>query len=361
MKLANGSHGSQYRNWKSIVGSIALSLFIASTGFGQVAFDVNQIAPARDASNLPLLHRFPNSRFVDVRLDVSALFNVVEAAMVTEYTIRIVSRHEDVLVADYSPRTEMQTDVFGGMQVSSDNNRSHEAAIQGAAGYPGVGSAYGYAFSNDQSHEIVHYVKKPALELLTASGTIERQRGAYFKLRQSSQMTLEGAREFHVVFEVPDAWRADLLDVTIQAVGFESQNSRKQSVIATQPFVVSIYHEYDEYAANAATKYIKHQDSLTQTARSYSRAIQHRNFPTPFHKLGAKLDIYEPEIPRNWFESLVYQPGITNHISKLSSLPVDVRVAILNFVDQKTLVESLSGSKTSPQVASSVQITQTIR
>jgi hypothetical protein len=59
--------------------------------------------------------------------------------------------------------------------------------------------------------------------------------------------------------------------------------------------------------------------------------------------LGAKLDIYEPEIPKGWFEALVYQPGMAYHISKLSPLPVDLRVTIMNYLDKKMWIESLCG------------------
>ena len=60
------------------------------------------------------------------------------------------------------------------------------------------------------------------------------------------------------------------------------------------------------------------------------------------HKIGAKLDLYEPEIPDNWLDTIVYKSG-TFHHTRLSALPVDVRVAIMNFQDQKFRIESLSG------------------
>jgi hypothetical protein len=248
----------------------------------------------------------------------------------------------------------MQTDVFGPMQVSMDNDRVREGQIQGVGGHPGIGSASGYAYQHDNSHQIVHFAKKPAMEALTASGTIERQRGVYFKMRQSTQLTLEGSRQFRIVFEVPDGWRADLLDVVIEAVGTEAGH-RRQRVLATQPFVVATYQDFDEYAGRAAANYIKQQVALSQTARSFARTIEQRTFPTPLHRLGAKLDMYEPELPAHWFENLVYQAGSGYHISKLSLLPVDVRVAVMNYVDQKNLIESLSATKRPIIVAHQIQ------
>ena len=317
---------------------------IDSACFGQVAFDLNPMAPARESNSIGLMNQLPNSRMVDVQLDVSALFTPGDAAVITEYTVRIVSRHEDVQVADYSPRTEMQTDVFGPMQISQEGDRVREAAIRGAGGYPGVGTAQGYAYYHDNSHETVHYAKKPSMELLNAAGTLERRRGVYFKVRQSSQTTLEGARPFRIVFEVPNSWRADLLDVTIEAAGLENSHSKRPRVLYAQQFVVALYQEYDENAANAATRYVRQQESLKQFAKTYAKTIEQRSYPTPIHKLGAKLDMYEPSIPQQWLETLVFQQGVSYNLTKLSHLPVDVRVAILNYLDQKHLMESMSGT-----------------
>jgi hypothetical protein len=322
------------------------------TGWGQVAFDVNPIAPAREANALGTLTQLPNSRLVEVQLDVSALFTPGDSAVVSEYTVRIVSRHEEVQVADYSPRTELQSEILGAMQVSTNQDRVREAAIRGMGGYPGVGSAQGYAYFHDNQQESVHYARKPAMELVNAAGTLERRRGVYFKVKQSSQTTLEGARPFRIVFEVPQYWRADLLDVTIEAAGLDHATAKRPRVLSSQQFVVALYQEFDDHAARAASNYVRQQQSLLQHAKSFARTIEQRSFPTPIHKLGAKLDIYEPSIPKQWLESLIYQEGVSYNLSKLSSLPVDVRVAILNYLDQKHLLESMSATRSSSSLAS---------
>jgi hypothetical protein len=321
-----------------------LQITLTSSAWPQVVFDINAMVPARSVEPIGLMSRMPHSRFVEVQLETSALFQPVWANAIQEITVRAVSRHDDVRVADYSPRTEMQTDVFGPVQVAVDAERFHEAGLQGIGGYPGVGSASGFAYQVESGQQSVHFAQKPALELVTASGTLQRQRGVYFKQRLSSQSTLEGSRTFHIVFEVPEAWRADLLDVTMEAVGFETPKSRRSMVLSSQRFVVAVYQEGDDVAARVAANYRRQHANLLQTVNTHAWAIQHRTYPTPLHKLGAKLDIYEPEIPRGWFDALVHQPGVAYPMSKLSILPVDVRVAIMNYLDQKVRIESLSGS-----------------
>lgn len=332
----------------SIAGFFVL---LSCMGRAQVAFDVNQVAPARHNDSIGVMNQMIESKLVDVQLDVSALFTPGDAAIVTEYTVRVVSRHEEVQVADFAPRTEMQSDIFGAMQVSTQSDRMREAAIRGMGGYPGVGSAQGYAFYHDANQENVQYAKKPALEMVSAAGTLERRRGVYFKVRQSSQTTLEGARPFRIIFEVPNSWRADLLDVTIEAAGFEHAGSKRQRVLSTEQFVVAIYLENDEQAARVARNYVRQQQSLQSFAKTFAKTIEQRSFPTPIHKLGAKLDIYQPSIPTNWLEDLIYQQGVSYNMTKLSHLPVDVRVAIMSYLDQKHLIESMSATREVPRMA----------
>lgn len=330
------------------VGAIAC----ARKTHAQVVFDVNSVVPARSVESIGIMARMPQSRFVEVRLETSALFQPAWANAVQEITVSAISRHDDVRVADYFPRTEMQTDVFGPMQVAVDSERYREGGLQGLGGYPGVGSVSGFAYQMEGGQQTVHFAQKPALEMVTTAGTLQRQQGVYFKQRQSSQTTLEGSRTFRVIFEVPDTWRADLLDVTMEAVGYEHPKSRRSVVLSSQRFIVAFYQERDEVAARSAINYRKLHSDLLTTVDTHAWEINHRTFPTPLHKLGAKLDIYEPELPPNWLETIMHQPGVPYSTHKLSSLPLSVRIAIMNYVDQKIRIESLSGSRDTKNLSS---------
>ncbi|MFO0014118.1 MAG: hypothetical protein ACK553_15400 [Planctomycetota bacterium] len=327
--------------------ALMIGVFFDSSrsALAQVVFDINSVVPARSADTVGMMARMPESRFVEVQLETSALFQPAWSDAIQEITISAVSRHDDVRVADYFPRTELQTDVFGPMQVAVDAERVREGGLQGLGGYPGVGSASAFAYQMESGQQSVHFAQKPALELVTASGTLQRQQGVYFKQRRSTQGTLEGSRLFRIVFEVPETWRADLLDVTMEAIGYENPKSRRSVVLSSQRYVVAVYQEGDEVAARVAANYRKQHNHLTMTVDAHAWEIQHRAFPTPFHKLGAKLDIYEPELPSGWLQSIMHQPGAPYPMYKLSILPVDVRVAIMNYLDQKTRIESLSGSR----------------
>jgi hypothetical protein len=228
------------------------------------------------------------------------------------------------------------------MQVLKEREHTQDANLQGLGGYPGIGSVSGAWNQSDFQTQSVQFLQRPAKELTIAAGTTNRQRGVYFKIRPNSQTTIEGSRKLGLLLSVPENWRADLMDVTIQAAGLEPPHYRKEAVVARQSFVVALYQENDAVASAAAAEYVKQQANLIRCVKLFSKTIEQRSFPTPFHKIGAKLDLYEPDIPGNWLDAIVYKPGAFHH-TRLSALPVDVRVAIMNFQDQKFRIESLSG------------------
>lgn len=324
---------------------------------GQIQFDVNSSAPVRSLYSEGAFTQFPNSRLVSLELNVSTLFQPGAAQSTKEILIQCMSRREGVLIVDYTPKTELQSDVFGPMQVIQENDNSRELNLQGLGGYPGIGSAAGAWNSSEFQRQSVQYAQRPNLELTLASGSLHRQRGAYFKIRPNSQSTLEGAKTFGLILSVPANWRADFLDVTIQAAGEDPRNPRRQTVLAKQSFVVGVYQQNDTVAAGAVAEYVKQQSNLIRSVKTYARKIEQRAYPTPFHKLGAKLDLYEPQIPENWLDAVIYNsPGTSNSSgasfselnllqNRLAALPVDVRVAVMNFQDQKARIESLAGEE----------------
>jgi len=332
------------------LGTIAWGV-MAVQSLAQVHFDVNSSAPVRSLHPNGTFSQFPNSRLVAVDFDVSTLFQPGVAQSTREILIQCMSRREGVLIVDYSPKTELQTDVFGPMQVVQEQDASRDMALQGLAGYPGIGSATGSWNQSEFQRQSIQYAQRPSLELTLASGSLQRQRGVYFKIRPNSQSTLEGSKTFSLVLSVPANWRADLLDVTVQAAGIDPRAGRRETVLAKQSFVIGIYQQNDAVAAQAIAEYVKQQSNLSRSVKTYAKKIEQRTYPTPFHKLGAKLDLYEPEIPENWLDAVIYKPAGNSYATthqlqmRLAALPVDVRVAVMNFQDQKARIESLAGEE----------------
>jgi hypothetical protein len=83
--------------------------------------------------------------------------------------------------------------------------------------YPPFTNAELNAQAGSSSGLSVRYEMLPPKELLAASGTLNRERGVYFKLRPSPQTSLEGAKQFICVLRVPKAWRGDCVRIDCRA------------------------------------------------------------------------------------------------------------------------------------------------
>lgn len=322
--------------------SISSLGFLSLLTIATVQFDVQPIAPATVVENSSVAPQMPNSRFVQVRLDSSVIVPTAFQGDVVEAVIQISSRKESIQVADYWPKTEMYTTVVGYKLVAENSDHMQRMSLNAVGGYPGIVSANGNTYQHEIDQRAVQYEEEPAKKLLTASGTVGRRTGVYFKLRSTPQMVLEGSRTFVLLLEVPQSWRGDVLEVEMVAYGKGSDNpSKKSKQVGRNRFLVAVYSDGDIAAAESAMRFVQQQSKLRQVANYFADKVEHKSFPSPIHRLGQVLDIYEPIIPSDYLEKWLFgQSGS----QPPSALPVDLRVAMLDYADQRTQLESLSGA-----------------
>ncbi len=317
-----------------------------------VQFDVQPLVPAIELAADSLLRQMPESRLVQIKLDISTIVPPEFEGTLDETTIKLITRKAFVQVADYWPRTEMYSSITTPLSVAEDYDRVRQAAIQGAAAYPGLGSASGHAYFHDNLRRDVHYEQQAPMQLLSAAGTFDRRGGVYFKLRSTPHVALEGSRSFLLTLEVPTTWRGDVLEFQAVAYGrknAESNHGRKQ--IGDDRFMIAVYNEGDGEAAEYAMKFVQQQSKLRNVARQFATTIEKRAYPTPVHKLGQVLDIYEPLVPDHYLDEWMFGSATKQPNSRL---PVDLRVAMLDFIDGRSCIESLAGSSmpaTKPMIA----------
>lgn len=318
--------------------AILFSLFIAASV--SVQFDVPPLAPASALPADCLARQMPGSRFVQVKLDVSTIVSPDFKGSFDELMIKLVTRKPSVQVADFWPRTEMYSPVTTPMAIAEDYDRIRQASMQGAGGYPGVGSATGQAYFHDNLHRKVAYEQQAPMQLLTAAGTIDRRAGVYFKFKSTPQAVLEGSRVVILTLEVPETWRGDLLEFHAVAFGRKNADSNQSNkLIGQERFLVALYSEGDHEAAQFAMAFVQQQSRLQNTAQQFAGKIEQKAYPTPIHKLGQALDIYEPLVPVDYLEQWVF--GSVAHQPN-PRLPVDLRVAMLDFIDSRAVIESLA-------------------
>jgi hypothetical protein len=280
--------------------------------------------------------QIPNSQFVQLRLDVSTIVNRDQETSLDEVIVKVYTRRPFVQVADYWPRTEMYSSIVSPMSISESQDQMKQAWMRASGGYPGVGWGQGQAYYHDQVNRDVAFQQAPPMQVLTAAGTLERRSGVFFKLRSSPQSTLEGNRNFLLTLEVPSNWRGDLLEIEVSGL----QTTKKETKVLSELHGwIAVYRQGDQEAAETAMAFVEQQSRLRSMASAYQSQIKRQAYPTPVHRLGQKLDIYQPLVSPDYLQAWMFgnvgaQPN--------GLLPVDLRVAMLDFIDSRRALEEFA-------------------
>jgi hypothetical protein len=162
-------------------------------------------------------------------------------------------------VTDWLPRTELKTEYAKPIQYSRENLAN--IGISMTAKY--VVSATGQA--SDQLKSGVNYEMLPPQETVLASGTIQHGHGIFFKLKSSTQTTLEGEKSFSAIFSVPRGWRGGCLRLECEVVGVRRGIvSLLDREVNNGPavFYVGLYRADDAEAEHLATDLARRQQEL---------------------------------------------------------------------------------------------------
>jgi hypothetical protein len=143
-----------------------------------------------------------------------------------ELLIVVTSPDKRLQVLNFSPRTELASNVDGHIQAeeTSDTSRTIEAHIGGTGGlHYGVLDAQatpsGGAGTTQHEGAKQTYRKLAPKYLVVASGTTHAEHGAFFKFKSSPQVSLEGLKEVSCLFVVPATWRGDWCALSCEAKG----------------------------------------------------------------------------------------------------------------------------------------------
>jgi hypothetical protein len=214
------------------------------------------------------------------------------------YTLVDPTEPETFSVRDWLPRTELKTEYAKPIQVN--NERLAKVGINLSAHY--VVSA-----ASDASGQLksgLAYEMLPPQEIVLASGTVHQGHGVFFKLRPSSQTTLEGMKSFSAIFAVPRGWRGGSLKLRCEAVGLNrSVVSRLDREVQSGAacFCLALHPAGDEEAEKLADHVAACEeelfDSIAQTpheGRPFEKALawltRAERWPWSFDKQGSEND-----------------------------------------------------------------------
>jgi hypothetical protein len=270
----------------SISGAIQAQADEPGSGPAAISFDCRLSFPCRETTPKEFASNHKDRKVVEATLRVSANFAIPEGEV--ESLVYRIMLPAHVEIADYLPKTELAAEVSGTIdterQTTNKSNMVVSFEAGGQVGYrlPTVQAEAkaSVGVHDDRATEVRSSVQTkflPPKQLIVASGTQNRGKTLYFKLRPFSQVTLEGEKEFAFLLVVPKAWAGDsvILDCTAFRKGYKE-------VVTHQSMGIGLYLLGDEEARARVEKLARETKTSTasvmlQTKDSRPDAIEPAN------------------------------------------------------------------------------------
>lgn len=286
---------------------------------------------------------------VTFELRLSSMIATPKPPPIDQWIVTCVPRDRSLLIADYAPKTELAGEASGPVNVKriDESTDSIGLSIDGNYGHAVRGRAG--ADHGRKSSETVEFERHAPVQAVIASGTVDRGRGVYFKLRWTSQQVLEGEKTMRVTMEVPPGWRGGLVDVSVVAqaervklAGFD----RDVETLGQARFIVAVYREGDREAERRALALARAEDELRVLARSTRRNRDIRSLSTLLHFVAVKVDPSPDPEPAVCVERLIRGDADPHLDPAIRKLPMDVRVAALEYDDRRESFLTLDAGPT---------------
>ena len=235
-------------------------------------------------------------------------------------------------VVDFSPRTELQSDFAGPISITNKNEQSDSYGLSVDGTLQPFGRAHAGADESQKRSDSTQFQRQAPLQAVIASGTTDRGRGVYFKLRWTTQQVLEGEKHFRISFAVPESWRGGLVDVSVTANGLERSlfGPAKLKPVASRTFVVAVHQQNDPEAAEIAIRLAHLDQELTSFAKE--RRGSGSNPVTQFWRRVVQADSQRSSLAK-WYQGVTSNQTDPYTDEQIQSLPMPVRVAVLGYTE----------------------------
>lgn len=182
-------------------------------------FDLPERVLCREVTSADYLPATPGDRLIEVRVPVSVVVLKGDVQRLSEVIVEIDGEAAGLTVHDFSPDTQLVArEGVQTMEVKRTEklSRATDASLGGmlpASGGTATLTPTIAAGKSKSSASTITETRLPPKHAVLVSGAVNRRQGVYFKLRQSSQTTLEGEHELTVVFVAPADWEGGVLRV----------------------------------------------------------------------------------------------------------------------------------------------------
>lgn len=276
-------------------GWVLLCVWLAApeivSGAPHVEFDFARSAECRDVTTAERATMYPTQRLVEFLLPVSVRFRDVPAGGIDELTIEITGTSNYMRVYDFAPATQLTTDIAAPIETTTTTKsaRSLDGSLGGALPIPYAAEVAhvtptinaGIANGETKTEKLNRLPPKNAT---VVSGTLAEGRGVFFKLKPSSQTSLEGVHELAVTFIVPAGWRGGNVHVGCSAGGQRKMLFIKQSAtLGAEGSLVRLYLGSAGHVRRVAKPVV-------------AEAASPENEPTPVWRPNRMADVTAAEV-----------------------------------------------------------------
>ncbi len=314
---------------------LAASTFLPTCAAGScVRFDVaDTVGCIEMKTDSEKVVRHSAYQRVRCELDISAFVHFKRSSDLAQFVYIIELPERRGRIVDYSPKTALTSDVTGTTSVSSQSESNSSLGISANTDMGGYGAASFNASNGGRETDTVKFERKPRKQLLAASGTLDRGSAVYFKLKPSSQTTLEGSKRITIVLEVPQSWRSDYLRVRCVAysVGREAAES-KRPICGSMAFLVGLHRQGDHLGFELARELVASERRLRSVAASYEdQILDDTNSDFSDLLLAAFKKKTKRRVPEKWVDAIVHDRLVSRTHPFERHLPDEVREAISSF------------------------------
>jgi hypothetical protein len=302
-----------------------------------VRFDLPAVVAARPADADP-----SDPTLVTIPLRLSSMIESPAAPRIDQWLVRCQPRDNATSIADYAPRTEASSDLASPIQVKQTEEQTNAIglSVDGAYGHLAHGKAG--ADLTKKNVNTLQFDRIAPQHTVIASGTINRGRGVYFKLRWTAQQVLDGEKSFQITLKVPSTWRGGLIDVAVVA---QSQRKtfatweRESKTIGSANFVVAAYREGDLQAAAIAVALSEAELVLRSVAAEYDAPTGVRSL---LRQVAMKFDLESDDPVDGWVQRLIFDRADPRLDREICKLPMPTRLVVLDYVDVRDDFSTLS-------------------
>jgi hypothetical protein len=320
---------------------VALSASPAEAKPPSVRFDTVPAVACRDVTDDEFASANPGERLLEAKFEISSMLDSGSETDLTEFFFRMTSPQQSFRIVDYAPRTKLASDYNGGITIEEKKENSKGLGIAVAGGWQAA-HVTGHGDAGTKNTLTTKYELVAPMSSVTASGTIQNGYGVYFKIRRSRQDTLEGAKEYQLIFRAPRPWRGDILHAHCEARGIQSglvHQLDEEVRCGFGQFPIALYLAGDEEAKRIAEQFAASNHRLRSTALHSQDEIKRRSYPTVLHELGGLLELAEPKIPPRWLDQ-VLSDGASGYEFE-NRLPAQVRSAASEYLTAKRELRKL--------------------